>query len=183
MSLTPGVPQRFEKDRLAYPGMQPEETLVWRAWLALFEQNYEAFDYNTRIGAGDVPPNVTNEATVRDAILNSKLRLDAVGWHDLGGWFNDRGTYPPAEVYAARPTARATLIEVKRRAATAAGTEIITYYHLWQHEFPNAPPPAMLIVANTYSQTVKPAWDRQGIALEIVTVDFSSLRPRFRKGQ
>jgi hypothetical protein len=182
MSLTPGVPQRFEKDRLAFPGMQPEETLVWRAWLALFEQGYEAFDYNTRIGAGDVPPNVTSEATVRDAILNSQLRLDAVGWTGIAGLSFPTGTFTPQEVYAVVPNAQATLFEVKRRAATAAGTEIITYFHLWQDDFPNAPPPAMVIVANTYSQTVKPAWDRQGIKLEIVTVDFSSLRPRFKKG-
>lgn len=181
MSLTPGVPQRFEKNRLAYPGMQPEETLVWRAWLALFESQYDAFDYNTRIGAGDIPPNVTNEATVRDAILNSQLRMDAVGWQGIAGFRNNFGTYPPREVYATIPNARATIYEVKRRAALAASNGIISYAHLWAHEFGTFPPPKLVIVAATYSQQIKPVLDRAGVELVIVTVDFSSLRPRFKK--
>src|ERR1700730_8656624 len=111
MSLTPGVPQRFEADRLRYPAMLPEETLVWRAWLRHFEHLYDAFDYNTRNGAGDVPPHVTNEATVRDAVLNSQLRIDAVGWQGIAGFSTPQGDYPPAKVYTYFPNARATIIE------------------------------------------------------------------------
>ena len=181
MGLTPGVPQRFEADRLKFPGMQPEETLVWRAWLALFEHQYDAFDYNTRIGAGDAPPNVTNQATVRDAILNSQLRMDAIGWQGVKGLSFPTGTFTPREVYGAIPNARATIFEVKRRAATAATNGIISYGHLWADEFGQFPAPARVIVAASYSQTIAPVLQREGIALSIVTVDFSSLSPRFRK--
>jgi hypothetical protein len=181
MSASPRVPQRFEKDRLAFPGMQPEETLVWRAWLALFESQYDAFDYNTRIGSGDIPPNVTNEATVRDAILNSQLRMDAIGWQGIAGLQFATGTYTPREVYTAIPNARATIFEVKRRAALAASNGVISYGHLWATEFGAFPAPKLVIVAATYSQQIKPVLDRAGVELVIVTVDFSSLRPRFKK--
>jgi hypothetical protein len=182
MSLTPGLPQHFEKDRLAFPGMQPEETLVWRAWLALFEGQYDAFDYNTRIGAGDIPPNVTNEATVRDAILNSQLRMDAIGWHGIAGLSFPDARFTPRQVYGAIPNAQATIIEVKRRAATAAGTEIQSYGHLWAEEFGAYPAAKLLVVAASYSQTIKPVLDRAGVQLQIVTVDFTSLAKRsYRK--
>jgi hypothetical protein len=181
MSLTPGVPQRFEADRLKFPAMQPEETLVMRAWLRLYEHLYDAFDYNTRIGAGDVPPNVTNEATIRDAILNSQLRIDAVGWQGIAGYAPASAVYPPKEVYALFPNARATIIEVKRRAALAASNGILSYGHLWAHEFGGFPAPKRIIACATYSQTIVPVLQREGIQLDVVTVDFSSLRPTFRK--
>jgi hypothetical protein len=161
--------------------MLPEETLVMRAWLSHYQQLYDAFDYNTRIGAGDVPPNVTNEATVRDAVLNSQLRIDAVGWQGIAGFKTASDTYPPSVVYPLFPNARATIIEVKRRAATAATNGIISYGHLWAHEFGQFPAPVRILACNTYSQTIVPILDREGILLNVVTVDFSSLKKTYRK--
>lgn len=181
MGTTPGVPQTFQADRLKFPAMLPEETLVMRAWLRLYEHLYDAFDYNTRIGAGDVPPNVTNEATVRNAVLNSQLRIDAVGWQGIHGFKTPTDAYPPSVVYAQFPNARATIIEVKRRAATGATNGIISYGHLWAVEFGQFPAPTRRIACATYSQTIVPILQREGILLDVLQVDFSSLKPAFRK--
>lgn len=181
MSNPPGIPQHFQADRLKFPAMLPEETLVMRAWLRAYEHLYDAFDYNTRIGAGDVPPNVTNEATVRDAVLNSQLRIDAVGWQGTAGYAPPSGAFPPSEVYKLFPNARATIIEVKRRAATAATNGIISYGHLWAHEYGGFPAPSRIIACASYSQTIQPILQREGILLNVVTVDFTTLKPSFHK--
>jgi hypothetical protein len=181
MSTPPGIAQVFQADRLKFPAMLPEETLVMRAWLRLYEHLYDAFDYNTRIGAGDIPPNVTNEATVRDAVLNSQLRIDAVGWQGIAGFKTPNDAYPPSVVYPLFPNARATIIEVKRRAATAGTNAIISYGHLWAHEYGQFPAPTRILACATYSQTIVPILQREGITLNVVTVDFSGLKPAFRK--
>ena len=179
--LIPGVAQQFESDRLKFPAMLPEETLVMRAWLALYQHLYDAFDYNTRIGSGDVPPNVANESVIRDAVLNSQLRIDAIGWQGIVGYKSLDGTYRPADVYALFPNARATIIEVKRRAATAGTNAIISYKHLWADEWGNFPAPSLILACATYSNTIVPVLRAQGILLNVVAVDFSSLKPVFRK--
>jgi hypothetical protein len=181
MSTPPGIAQVFQADRLKFPAMLPEETLVMRAWLRLYEHLYDAFDYNTRIGAGDIPPNVTNEATVRDAVLNSQLRIDAVGWQGIAGFKTPNDAYPPSVVYPLFPNARATIVEVKRRAATAGTNAIISYGHLWAHEYGQFPAPTRILACATYSQTIVPILQREGITLNVVTVDFSGLKPAFRK--
>jgi hypothetical protein len=181
MSSTPGVPQRFQADRLKFPGLLPEETLVARAWLALHEKEYEAFDYNVRIGKGDDPGPTFSQAARLASIANSKLRVDAVGWTGLNGYPATADSFLPQQVYPVAPAAQATLIEFKRRAATGAVTQISTYFHLWVSEYAPAPQPALILACNTFSQTIVPAIQRAGIRLDQVYVDFSSLAPVFRK--
>lgn len=181
MSTPPGIAQVFQADRLKFPAMLPEETLVMRAWLRSYEHLYDRFDYNTRIGAGDVPPNVTNDATVRDAILNSQLRIDAVAWQGIGQFKTLDDAYPPSVIYPLFPNARATIIEVKRRAATAGTNAIISYGHLWAHEYGQFPAPTRILACATYSQTITPILLREGIRLNVVTVDFSGLKPARHK--
>jgi hypothetical protein len=181
MSSTPGVPQRFQADRLKFPGLLPEETLVARAWLVLHEKEYQAFDYNVRIGVGDDPGPTFSQAARLASIANSKLRVDAVGWNNINAFTSTDGTYLPQRVYAAAPQAQATLIEFKRRAATGAVTQISTYFHLWVSEFAPTPQPLLILACNTFSQTIVPAIQRAGIRLDQVYVDFSSLAPVFRK--
>lgn len=175
MSNPPGVAQHFQADRLKFPGLLPEEILVMRAWLAIHEGEYDAFDYNVRIGVGDDPGPSFSAPARASAIANSKLRVDAVGWRGVAGFVSPSDSYSPSVVYGRFPQAQATLIEAKRRAATGAVTQISTYFHLWVSEFPAAPQPSLVLACALFSPTIVPALQRAGIRLDQVAVDFSGL--------
>jgi hypothetical protein len=178
MSTPTNPAQRLQSERLKFPGLQPDEALLMRNWLTAHESEYDALDFNARIGAGD-DPGPTYAQYLRDnAIQNSQLRIDAVAW--ILGTQNKfpAGTPPPASVYAVVPGALATIIEVKRRAATGGVTQLITYSHIWQDDFPNSPPPRLILIANSVSPTIGPVLTRANIRLDLVSADFSILRTR-----
>lgn len=146
--------QRLQSERLTYPGLLPDEILVLRAWLALHQQEYDRFDYNTRIGQG-IDPGPEFDAAVREgAIKNTQLRIDAVGW---------KGNQP-------------TIIEVKRRTAPSNVGQILTYDSVWRQENPGGPAPILRLVCNTFSPHILPRVREAGINLDVVQVDFSGLK-------
>jgi len=176
VSTNPTVAQRLESLRLQFPGLIPEETLIARAWLDLNQQNFQAFQYNVRIGSGDDPGPGYPDYARKNAILNSQLRVDAVVWQGLANPAAVLDDTPPSTTYASNPNAQPTLIEFKRRAATAAVSQLLAYSHLWAADFPGQRPPLLLLVANTVSQTILPILARAGITLAQVQADFTILR-------
>jgi hypothetical protein len=150
-----GTPaQRLQSERLKYPGLLPDEVLVLRAWLVLHEHEYDRFDYNMRIGQG-IDPGANYSPEVRkQAVMNTQLRIDAVGW---------KGTQP-------------TIIEVKRRTTPSNVGQILTYDSVWRKEFPGTPAPILRLVSNTYSPHILPRVQEAGILLDVVQVDFSGLK-------
>jgi hypothetical protein len=176
MSFPLNPAQRLQSERLKFPGLQPDETLLLRNWLVIHENEYDGFDYNARIGAGDDPGPAYADYARENAVLNSQLRIDAVGWK-FGTANRFPGPIPPpVGVYAVAPSAQATIIEVKRRAATGAVTQLITYSHVWAEDFPGTLPPLLILVANIVSPTISPVLRRAGIRLDIIAADFSILR-------
>jgi hypothetical protein len=146
--------QRLESERLKYPGLLPEEILVLRAWLNLHQTEYDRFDYNMRIGQGIDPGPAYTPDVRKQAILNTQLRIDAVGW---------KGAQP-------------TIIEVKRRATASNVGQILTYSSVWQQEFPTGPAPILRLVCNQFSQHILPRVKESNINLDVVQVDFSGLK-------
>ena len=176
--------QRLQSLRLRYPGLLPEETLVLRAWLTLNEAQFDRFDYNVRIGPdqdpGPIDPRTgikLSDAVRRDAILSQKLRIDAVGWRGVSNDVLPPSIDTPSQVYALFPSALATIIEVKRRATASAVGQLLTYWHMWITENPDAAQPDLLLVCNTYTPNIVPALKNDGIQLNTVAVDFSILKP------
>ena len=146
--------QLLQSERLKYPGLLPDEVLVLRAWLTLHQGEYDKFDYNMRIGQGiDPGPNYSPEVRTQ-AVMNTQLRIDAVGW---------KGTQP-------------TIIEVKRRTTPSNVGQILTYDSVWRKEFPSSPAPIMRLVSNTFSPHILPRVQEAGIFLDVVQVDFSGLK-------
>jgi hypothetical protein len=168
--------QRFQADRLKFPGLLPEETIVLRAWLTLHQNEYNGFDYNCRIGPGDDPGPAFLPQVREGYIKNTQMRIDAVGWQIAGGpTFND--VIPqPVDMYKQFPNAHATIIEVKRRAGPTNIGQLATYYHAWVNQFPNTTPPALLLTCVTFSQNIVPALKNMNIIFEPVTADFSGLK-------
>jgi hypothetical protein len=149
-----GTPaQRMEIDRHKYPGMAPREVIIFRAWLALHQTEYDRFDYNVRVGNGTDPGPMYPAIYRQQYIENTQKRIDAVGW---------QGSQP-------------TIIEVKDRATASCMSQILTYKVLWPVTFPNTPPPKLLLVTNRVAADMPMVLDASGITLEIVPADFSSL--------
>lgn len=151
MSTTPPT---LQSDRHKFPGLLPDEVLVIRAWLALHEQEYDRFDYNVRIGQGIDPGAGFSAEMRRQNILNTQLRIDAVGYK------------------AGVPT----IIEVKRRCTPSNVGQILTYDSVWRKENPSGPAPKMLLVCANYSPHILPRLQEAGIGLEVVQVDFTALK-------
>jgi hypothetical protein len=97
-------------ERQKYPGLLPRECAILRAWLQQHEGEYDRFDYNVRLGPGTDPGSTYADSVRQQAIANSQLRVDAVGW---------QGDIP-------------TIIEVKENAGTSALGQILTYNVTWQ---------------------------------------------------
>lgn len=171
----PTVSQRLESELLKYPGMQADETLVWRTWAALHESEYDRFDHNIRLGPGNDPGPAYLPAVRQASILNSQLRLDSVAWHGVQNDLLPAKITSPAEVYALFPSAQAEIMEVKRRATSSAIGEVSTHYHVWVEEFPDAPHPKLRIICAGYSLAIVAAVRANAITLDVVQVNFSIL--------
>jgi hypothetical protein len=153
MSQTITPAQLLAQDRMRWPGMLPAEILIFREWLKLHQADYDTIEGNVRIGAGH-DPGPTWDANIRQmAIANTQLRIDAVG----------------------RKGAQATLIEVKRRAGASAVGQLLTYDAVWQQDFPQTPPPRLILVTNNAQTNIAPLIAKSGIRLDIVPVDFTLL--------
>ncbi len=148
--------RRLQADRLKFPGMLPREIVVWRAWLRIFEREYDGFDYNVRLGRGDDPGPSFDDSIRQMAIENSKKRVDAVLF---------QGSRP-------------TIVEVKDRAQASAVGQLLTYESLWLERFPTGPRPRLLLVTNRIAPDILPVLRKSGIELSIVVADFSELRPQ-----
>lgn len=147
--------QRFAADRAKFPGMQIDELLVWKAFLAAQHANYDRFDYNVRLGPGVDPGPSVMEPYRSAAIKLSQLRLDAVGW---------QGGNP-------------TIFEVERYAKPRNVGQILTYLAAWQAQNTASVDPHLAIVAASYNPSIQPVLEQHGIDLYIYPVDFSALAP------
>jgi hypothetical protein len=146
--------QRLESDRHKYPGMAPREVIIFRAWLALHQNDYDSFAYNVRVGNGIDPGPEFPAIYSQQYNENTQKRIDALAW---------KGT-------------QATIIEVKDRATGSSMSQILMYKALWPITFPNAPAPNLLLVTNRVAADMPMVLDASGITLEIVPADFSVLR-------
>ena len=145
--------QRMEVDRHKFPGMAPREVIIFKAWLALHQHEYDRFEYNVRVGNG-IDPGPQYPAIYRQQyIQNTQKRIDVVAW---------QSTAP-------------TIIEVKDRATASCMSQILTYSALWPITFPQTPAPKLLLVTNRVSADMPLVLDKSGISLDIVAADFSSL--------
>jgi hypothetical protein len=146
--------QRLQADRLKFPGLLPEETLVLRAWLVLHESEYDRFDYNMRIGQGIDPGPAYTPEVRKQNIDNTQLRIDAVAFKGQ----------------------QATIIEVKRRATASNVGQLLTYDSVWRKQFTGQPSPILRLVVNTFSHHILARVTEAGIHLDVVQVDFSGLK-------
>jgi hypothetical protein len=147
--------QRFAADRAKFPGMQIDEILVWKAFLAVYQGSYDRFDYNMRLGPGITPPPSLEEPYASMSVKLSQLRLDAVGW---------QGGNP-------------TIFEVERYAKPRNVGQLLTYRAAWDDAAVSSVEPHLALVVAAYNPSILPVLEQQQIDLYEFPVDFSALAP------
>lgn len=138
-----------------FPGLPAPEAVVLQAWLDEHAREYTRFEFNVRIGSGVDPGPLLDDATRRQAILNTQRRIDVVAW---------KGDSP-------------TIIEVKVRAGAAAVGQIVVYEHLWLAENRPSGGLSLLIVCNTHSPDIDGVTARYGIGIVDVPADLHTVAP------
>lgn len=102
-----------------FPHLLPAERFLWARFLVRYGRQWDAFDYDVRLGEGrpvdpDLPPYIQEMAR-----RLSKKRLDAVGF---------QGGLP-------------TLFEVTPRGSRTTVGALELYDFLWRRQYPDTPAP------------------------------------------
>lgn len=150
----PGIPQVLLDDRLALPGMLPQEVVIFRAWWKANAANYTGADFNVRVGTGFDPGAAYDVAVRQSSVMSTQKRIDAL-LSGASGW---------------------QIVEVKYRATPLVIGQIMCYALLWMKDNPQlARPHALVLCAYTDADT-RYCCNQLGIELQIVTADFSGIK-------
>lgn len=162
---------------MRYPGMLLREILIWKAWLYANALRFDRYEYNVRLGVGVDPGPSYEMSARRQWILNSMKRADVVAV--AGG--------------------RVTIIEVEENPGLSAFGQLQGYANLWRDrirrggahdvhkqlgvedffplDLPRDPDPSLLMVVARASNDALTNAQASGVRVEVVPVDFSSLKP------
>lgn len=111
--MTYGNPDFPPTRLLKYPHMFALDIEIWERWLDRYADDFDGFDYDTKVGSGTDPlPSLRPEYARMQRIL-SKYRIDAIGYKD-------------GDIY---------IIEVKPDAGTTALGQLETYIPLYKKEY------------------------------------------------
>jgi hypothetical protein len=126
--------------------MRPREAAVMRLWLRVFEDAYDAFEYNVRIGPSRDPGPSYPGYVRRTAMMSSQLRIDAVAWDGL----------------------TPTLIELKHNASPRGVQQLAVYGAVWRLEHLELPPPKLLLVCTGVLPGVIETAAAAGVTVHVV---------------
>ena len=70
----------------SYDGLLANSTELWRKFLKLYEDRFDKFWYNVRVGAGTRPPLATSPEMQRMWWATTCLRIDVVGERPGESW-------------------------------------------------------------------------------------------------
>lgn len=150
----PGIPQFLSDDRLALPGMLPQEIVIFRTWWKDNASAFTAADFNVRVGTGFDPGEAYDVATRRSSVMSSQKRIDAL-LSGADGW---------------------KIIEVKYRATPLVIGQIICYSLLWEKDNPSLRPPSLLVLCYQTDSDTRYCCNKLAIELRTVQADFSGIK-------
>ena len=126
-----------------YPHMFPKDIAVWERFLDKYGEDYEGFYYDIMCGEESNQFPRWEDPYERDALILSKLRVDAVG---------------------VKPN-QLDIIEVKPRGNMASIGQILTYVEKYQKEYnPSKPLQAVLVCGEVDPNIVEIA-DKNNIVI------------------
>ena len=130
--------------QLQYPGMTWVESEITRAWLQKHGTEFEAINFNVRLGEGVQLGEEYGEETRRDATLLSQKRADIVAIA--------RGVV--------------TIVEVKVRIGLPALGQLIGYRELWRRDHADAGFIRLLAIGRSAVSDVDLVFRAQGVEIE-----------------
>ena len=92
------MPAIGESKKHRYDNMMTASVDLWRKWLALYEDRFEKFYYNVRVGAGTRPPGDTTPVMARAWWADTALRIDAVGERENQTWVIEVAERPTRQI-------------------------------------------------------------------------------------
>ena len=87
-----------ESERSSYADMREASKALWRRWLELYQDRFEAFYYNVRVGAGTRPPAEHTPEMKRDWWSTTCLRIDVVAERENQTWCIEVAERPGAKI-------------------------------------------------------------------------------------
>lgn len=150
----PGIPQALQDERLALPGMLPQEVVIFRAWWKDHASNYSGADFNVRVGTGFDPGEAYDVAVRQSSVMSTQKRIDAL-LSSAAGW---------------------QIVEVKMRATPLVIGQIMCYALLWMKDNPQATTPKLLVLCSYTDMDTRYCCNKLGIELQTVKADFSGIK-------
>lgn len=92
------MPVQRESQRRSYEGLNEASAALWRRWLELYEDRFERFFYNVRVGAGVRPPADLSPEMKRDWWALTCLRIDAVAERENQTWCIEIAERPSTKI-------------------------------------------------------------------------------------
>jgi hypothetical protein len=133
-----------------YPGLNPTETALWRAWLKENESLFSRFEYDVHVGEGAATPpgpltgDEAFDRKMREAWRSvTQKRIDCVGWREDETW----------------------VFEVEDRAGTKALGQLLTYGVLFPKSNPDTGYLELAIVCRYVGADMLEALDQSNVLL------------------
>jgi len=92
------MPVFGESKKRDYPGFVEASTALWRRWLELYEDRFDRFFYNVRVGAGVRPRADFSARDKRDWWALTSLRIDVVGERENQTWCIEVAERPSTKI-------------------------------------------------------------------------------------
>jgi hypothetical protein len=150
----PGIAQNMLADRQSLPGLLPQEIVIFKAWWAEHFSEYDAYDFNVRVGTGFDPGSKFDDSVRTSTIANSQRRIDALL---LAGSVR-------------------TIVEVKYRATPLAIGQLLCYRELYTARFTNVSEVRLLLLCFQVDEDTVYCAGKLGVAIQVVQADFTGIK-------
>lgn len=131
--------------QIQYPGMTYVESAITRAWVQAHAAEYDAIDWNVRLGAGVQLGDEYSDSTKAAAAALTTLRAD----------------------FIARRAAGVTLIECKVRIGLPVVGQLLGYRQLYQDANPGVRIERLLAIGRSVMADVEAAIREHGVDIEV----------------
>jgi hypothetical protein len=93
------MPVFGESRKRNYEGLNATSIGLWRKWLELYEDRFESFEYNVRIGQGIAAPAGISEEWAKIWQMLTQKRIDVVGERENQTWVIEIEERPGARTF------------------------------------------------------------------------------------